>query len=69
MRTAGVGKSDTTHSVPASGPNYKKSKLYFIFSVQGVVKNHRVAGARVLTPVPLVLYLTKNFNHNKSLAD
>ena len=32
MRTAaGVGKSDTTHSMPSSGPGYNKSKSHFSF--------------------------------------
>jgi chromatin modification-related protein YNG2 len=67
LRTAaGVGKSDTIHSIPALGPGYNKSKSLLDLSVQGVGENHRLSGARILTPVPpvpypLLKFLTTNF--------
>ena len=66
LRTAaGVGKSDTIHSMPPSGPGYNKSKSLSFSSFQckesARVIRVRVAwqAVRVLTPVPLVLYLLK----------
>jgi chromatin modification-related protein YNG2 len=56
LRTAaGVGKSDTTHSMSTSGSGYNKSKSHFSPLLQGVGKNHRLAGTEILTPVPPVL--------------
>ena len=62
LRTAaGVGKSDTIHSMPASGSGYNKSKSHFSPFSAGVGKNHRLAGVKILTPVPLALLRFSNF--------